>query len=223
MPNKYLRDAGLMPLSRDGRPSSTSLTREGGSREPSVGADVLVPFQQAMISGGFGMLVAGPLAAWIWRDPVLCVIGGFAGFVTVAGAAWVMLLLDHRHLLWAMERISHTDLNGDGQVGEVRVEIRHTDATGRTARLEYMNVAGITDEQLRVFARGVMLEGRPLTVAYWTGRGMPFSRGQYDALMSELTRFVIVRDNGHQGRDLTRKGMAVLRGIAEQPPAKNGM
>jgi hypothetical protein len=165
-----------------------------------------------------GAAVIGGVAGWALWDAVALMIGAVAGYVLVAGAVWSMLLVDHRRLLWDNERATHQDLDGDGTVGrvqEVRLSISHYDESGRFVRMEYLNIPGITQEQLQSFAREVT-RGMPLAVASWTGRGALFSRGQYDALMAELQRAGLVRDDGGNiGRVLTAAGRSILKKIAE--------
>jgi len=194
------------------RPANATLERQVASRVPTVEADVLVPLHQALTTGVFGMAAGAGIATLLFRDWLAAVIGASAGFLVVAGTAWLLLLADHRRLLWDIERAARLETAATDRV--LRVEVAHMDATGRLARMQLLNVPGVTEEQLRQFAR-LALDGRTLAVGAWCGAGKPFTRAQYDALMAELTTAGLVRDHGGNiGRQLTAAGRAVLRRIA---------
>jgi len=196
------------------RPVGEALERQVGSRAPSVEADVLVPLQQSVVTGMFGLACGAALGAVVFWEWLAALVGGFCGFIVAGGGMWALLLAEHRRLLWLVER-QMAGVEGDGGgVEELRVVIAHEDEVGRVVRMQYLNVAGVSGEELREFARAVV-GGAPLTVAYWTGTGALFSRAEYEVLMAELVRAGLVRDGGHQGRALTAAGRCVLRRVAE--------
>lgn len=167
-----------------------TLERQTAVRAPSVEADVRVPLQQAFASGWFGAVAGAALAVLLLRDVLAIVGGALAGFVLVAGAAWFVLLADHRRMLWEFERATVAP-SAQAAPAELRVAISHYDQNGRFVRMEYLDIPGISEEQLKQFARRVT-DGAPLAVTAWTGRGGLFSRSQYDTLMSELMRAGLV-------------------------------
>jgi hypothetical protein len=71
------------------------------ARSAQVGSDVLVPLLQ---SGVTGILVG--VVFWNPKAGVL------AFFI-----AWLLLLFDHRRLLWRIERVIGRDITADGKVG----------------------------------------------------------------------------------------------------------
>lgn len=88
------------------------------ARAADLVADLLVPLGQAAVTGG----LLGGLFVFLLAE-----VGGFKGdlvkvwalaSLAVAAVAWVILLLDSRRLLWALERVTGRDLDGDRQVGE---------------------------------------------------------------------------------------------------------
>lgn len=191
------------------------------ARPASVAADVAVPGLQALISG----LIAGALtlAGGLAFDYPLEYAGAVA--LAVLAIAWALLLADHRRLLWAVENLTRRDLDGDGATGEpaaaeparLILEVKHT-GTGDKRGLDFHHL-GIDAHAFLLWARAA-LEGQTLAVGAWVGRGRPFSRGQYDALMGELERAGIIRltdpKNPQSGRELTAPGRAALRACVRE-------
>lgn len=194
--------------------------RQAATREPTVSADVATPLLQAVVTGAFGGIAGATIGYGIGQNLQGVLLGAGTGGVVVSGAAWCVLLWDHRRLLWATERAIHQDLDGDGKIGPRRltVEASYHDIHGRLTQMEYLTIDSITEKQLIEFAREVTANKRTLAVAYWTRTGSPFSRGQFDAMMAELIRIGWVRDNGHGGRELSAAGRVMLGKIAVQHP-----
>ena len=187
------------------------------ARAASVASDVAVPALQSLISGA----VAGAVTL------ALCVAFGWqmriAGAVALAvlALAWVWLLVDHRRLLWAVENLTHADVNRDGAIGQPEparlvLEVKHSG--GERSGFDFLHL-GIDQADFLTWARAV-LDGRSLAVGQWVGRGRLFTRGQYDALMSELERAGIVRAadarNPQSGRELSPAGRAALRACVRE-------
>jgi len=179
------------------------------ARAASVGSDVAVPALQALISG----VVAGAVVL------ALCVAFGWAlriaGAVALAVLAitWLLLLIDHRRLLWAVENLTRADLDHDGAVGEpvtLRLEVKHSGNGGR--RFDFLHL-GVSDAAFLQWASAVVA-GRSLAVSSWVGRGQGFSRSEYDAMLAELERSEIVEKSG-KGTNaawvLTPEGREALR------------
>ena len=187
------------------------------ARAASVASDVAVPALQSLISG----VVAGAVTL------ALCVAFGWqmriAGAVALAvlALAWVWLLVDHRRLLWAVENLTHADVNRDGAIGQPEparlvLEVKHSG--GERSGFDFLHL-GIDQADFLTWARAV-LGGQSLAVGQWVGRGRLFTRGQYDALMSELERAGIVRAadarNPQSGRELSPAGRAALRACVRE-------
>lgn len=207
----HQNDAAEWPW-REGRPEAVE--RVGPSRAPSVEADVHVPLWQAMASGAFGAGLGGLVLGLATWDAVMLALGAVAGYLVVAAGVWFVLLLEHRRMLWLMER-AMLGLDEEGGTDELRVVVSQQDVEGRVVRMQYLNVAGVNADELREFARAVV-DGAPLSVGYWTGRGSLFSRAEYEVLMAELVRAGLVRDGGTQGRQLTAAGRAILGRVASE-------
>ena len=79
-------------------------------REPNAGADLLVPFGQAVVSAGVAALLCGVLAALAGRGDVLRIVGGV--FVGSLAVAWLWRLGVVDSLLHVIETITQ-ELEGD--------------------------------------------------------------------------------------------------------------
>jgi hypothetical protein len=80
--------------------------------------DVLVPGAQAAITGSLvgAALTIGVALFTDYEDNLLALWLGLALGITTL--AWVILLLDHRRLLWAVERLTGVDIDQDGSTGK---------------------------------------------------------------------------------------------------------
>ena len=107
--------AGMTSQRFDNVAEAGAFERIAPARAPELRADVLVPLCQALVSG----IVAGGLwaggAAALGADFWAVFIASVAIF---GGAAWFILLADHRRSLWVRERRESRDIDGDGHVGE---------------------------------------------------------------------------------------------------------
>jgi len=187
--------------------------RRSPARRPAVSSDVGVPLAQTVVSGvvlALGVGVGAALCGASWRSFVYAGVGFVAGVVL----CWFALLSGTRQLLWTVERVTRTDLDGDRHVGAppaarppVQVEVTQTRDDGRLAKMIFANL-DISDEQLEQLARG-LLDGKS-TVATWTGSGGAFSRGEFERARDELIRAGLlywVNESAHaQGVGLTAVG-----------------
>ena len=89
------------------------------ARPADLVADLVVPFGQAMITGA---LLAGLFVVLLAE-----VVPDFDGDLLkvwamialgIAALAWLLLLVDTRRLLWAIEKLTGRDLDNDNQVGK---------------------------------------------------------------------------------------------------------
>jgi len=99
--------------------AETTTEYRAPARQASPSSDVLVPFFQAVICG---VTVAIVGCAFVSLR-----IGALAFAVTFA-VAWFGLLFDHRRLLWSIEKVTDTDFNQDGQVGQPEPGVVYVDA-----------------------------------------------------------------------------------------------
>jgi hypothetical protein len=188
--------------------------------------DVIVPAGQSLLIAagvGVGAFVLAVLVT-VWRSwpfwAPLAAAGGLGG-VSFA-ASIVLLVLDHRRLLWAAERALDVDLDHDGVTGEPEqprraLQVELLEDHGSRQRLSFIDLPG-SDAQLVELARGV-LNGKGTSESEWTGSGNPFSRSEFGALRAALIKRGLAHwinpDAHSQGWKLTAAGRAVMQRIAE--------
>lgn len=203
----------LHPAPPGAVPDGAELESAAPARAADLVADVAVPFLQAVVTGALvGSLLTLALAELVpdYDGDLLLVWAGAT--LTISTLAWLFLLLDTRKLLWAIERLTGADLDGNQVAGPVvRVEV----TSGR--REVYFDLPG-TPEALATLARGV-LNGRSFAEDSWSGRGAPFSRGEFRQIRDALIeRGLAVWRNPQakaQGVELTAAGKSVFQRLAE--------
>lgn len=200
------------------------------STRPAVKEDLLVPGCWV----AYGAAIVGLLAligTLLVRDAwELQTKECFAIAVGVGMAAWALLYWHFTRLLWdglnfisTVEDITGLDINRDGAIGPPPVTITVQNPDSQHLR----RIPDIcTEDQLRRFIHGVLIEKRTLAVAQWVGRGRPFSRTEYDAFMAQCHRADIVRwkdpAEPNQGRELTAYGRNLLTQAAGQLGMQGG-
>lgn len=201
----------------DSTPRFTEAERRQPVRAQNLESDFLTPLSQAVVTAGFvslgGLFAAYKFTGFTWD------YGLAVGLVAGAGY-WLGAMLVNRKLLWMVEKITNTDLDGDNQVGEpdqppIELNVTHADETGRFKQMfRFTLPAGVTEQSFCDFASGVTLEQRGLSEAAWAGHGRPFSKAEYGTLLDSLTRSGIIRwkNERHpaQGRELTGAGRRSL-------------
>lgn len=188
-------------------------------RAQNAESDFLVPLLQSIGTGVFVFVAAAWLAKYI--DGITWDIAFFCGIIA-AGGFWLITVLSNRKLLWAVEKIVNSDLDSDGFTGEpaptppVALEVIHKSQDDSFRRMFRFDLpAGVSEDDFRDFARGVVNEGRGLAESSWTGSGKPFSKPKYSALLEVLDLAGVVRWRNQsapaQGRELTPAGGRALR------------
>ena len=135
---------------------------------PTLEAQALVPVAQGagigagVSAGTLAVAVLLAIAAHLpwWVPPVAALLAGLLAFA--AGA--VLLTLDHRRLLWAVEGVTRLDLDRDNHIGKppaprfttVEVIQRHP------TRIKYCRLP-FTDDELTSIARAVLRPGAPFS------------------------------------------------------------
>lgn len=189
------------------------------ARAPGIESDFITPFLQALGVGFFAVLVAAYL---VKMNDVVWHLSCFVGFVA-AGLWYIGAILFGRKTLW----ISETIYTGAPEMDPapvidtrppIQLEVVQKDERGRLASVQrFADLPADIQDRLPSFAAGV-LAGKGLTVSTWTGKGAPFSRQEFDAIMATLEQAGIVCWNNpndkKQGRALTRRGRAALEQIA---------
>ena len=197
-------------------PTGATYERRKPQRSATLESDAVVPLVQSLASAAVAAIAGGAASAvtGLWRPwPVSGVFG-----VGALALSWLVLLREHRGLLWDVERITGADLDGDGHAGRpievkpdtVRVEVLERER-GNT-RVRYVDVP-LSDPELERLAAGVL------------ERGVNFSRRSLaDAEILEAERYSDVKDammggdllryrgkGKHSGLELSPAGRAFLR------------
>ena len=161
-------------------------------RRPRWEGEVLVPAGQAWLIGfgvGLGSLALSiPLTIW-QRWPWWVPLAVAASLACLAfGIAAVLLVLDHRRLLWAWEETVRFDLDGDGVVGEPEAEEVLTPEEPRFAYVNdpYRRRRLLVARDFRFFLREAY-DGRGTTWRAWDGVVLPSGRRVTRPLWEEYT------------------------------------
>lgn len=164
------------------------------AREPTIPGDVGVPLLQAAITA---LLIAALLTALLANlTPHWPAILGLT-FGTVLLLGWLWLLVDHRRLLWGVEKTTHHDLDGDQVIGPppqdqtLVVDVRE----GNTRHLIRADVLQMSDDRLIKFALAVQ-RGRPMVETAWAKDTTIFPNG--------INSFKLVRQQLTEAGMLTR-------------------
>ncbi len=189
-------------------------------REPSssstVESEVIVPLAQSSITG----LVLGLVwltGSILWHRIDLAPYALIITIVTMA-VVWLMLLREHRSLLWKLETITRTDLDGDRFVGRPTADpdpmpITTVEIVDQAqGRIRYVDLP-ITDEVLELLARAVLMSGQPFSRRNLHDAGVLHSE-QYGPVSTAMIAAGLVRYKGNgpnTGMDLTPSGRSFLR------------
>jgi hypothetical protein len=192
------------------------MTTSVPARAPTFIGDVVVPLVQALITGGLlgGLLVlvlavvvpdfGGDLLA-LWAITSL----------TLSSGAWLLLLGQHRKLLWAIERVTSLDLDGDGEAGppEKRTIEVHVKDRGHT-RIVGADWLGIDDDRLILFAAG-LVRGRGLTEGEWGRDKAAFPKGMnhFRAVRGKLLEAGLIERVNPEAENSTYRATAAGRAV----------
>ena len=212
----------LVPWEPDGgatrRPGVFIAECRRPARPANIESDFMVPVLQSVAVGSLvttGGLYLSLFYGWLtWH--LSCFIG-----LAAAGICFMAVLFWNRPLLWIVETVTHTDLDGDGHIGQPQPEtatelIVNVKAEGGGVRQQYLSTLGVPPEKLQKFA-GMVLSGRGLGVNAWTGRTGMFTRSEFDGLMGELERSGLVEranDAPNAARQLTETGKSAFEQLS---------
>jgi len=186
--------------------------RKAPAREPSLQGDVAVPLAQSVLTGiALGVPVASGLGLLGYELGQCLTAGAVAAVVGISGT-WFTKLGLHHDLLWAVEKITGRDIDGDDEVGEpepkpepepFRVEL----AQGRQTRIVDLPA---TDAQLCAIAQSVLSGGT------FARRELSdiLTADEYKALAAAMLAGGLLAAKGkttNAGVELTYAGRAVLR------------
>jgi hypothetical protein len=200
-------------------PAGSEYERRKPERSASLESDALVPVVQSLVSALVASISAGVASALtgIWQPfPAAGVCG-----VGALALSWLVLLREHRGLLWDVERVISGNFGTESPTGTpqdvLRVEI--TEHKGHNQHISYLELPG-TPQQLMTLANG-LLGGKGTSESDWTGSGKPFSRSEFREIRTALIDRGLATwanpDHHAQGWELTAAGRAVMRRIADHP------
>ena len=191
------------------------------NQQESFTGAVLVPTGQAVITGCFIGLAAGSIAWAVGANNPAAL--GLASGATVAALAWFGLRSSWERRIESVLGVASQSAAAAALAYNqvIRVEV----LSDGTRAGDFLDLPGGPDNLIK-FACGLR-EGKPLTVATWTGSAGVYTRGQFEALRFELLKRGLVRwRNPHDpkgGAELTARGRATFKGIAtlaNQHPAE---
>ena len=182
-------------------------------------AGVKVPFSQALISGVISG-VAALIIAWVFDvlDPWK---PGLVMFALITPLVWFTSRRNWVGLVNRVEEWTGLDLPGnDAPEDKAVTYIDLTTKVGATRRTQNL-VIPATEEQLRKFAKGLLIDNVTPAERNWTGRGRPFSIDKYEEFRSYLEKAELLTKSNdksnNQGFTLTAKGRATLAHYLPHP------
>jgi len=218
---KNYRQSAAWPTAQE-PPPGMEMTTSVPVRPAGFVSDVLVPLAQAAVTGALLAALLTVAACTLFNIDIKPIIiwAGLALLITTG--AWLLLLVDHRRLLWAIETMTGIDLDQDGAVGNaekrrLEVELKLSERSTVIVDSEWLE---IDDAQLSAFALGLM-GGRKLTEAAWGKDRAAFPEGinQFRAFRERIEGAGLIRrinpDVASSPYEVTPAGRAVFGRIAE--------
>lgn len=196
-------------------PAGTEYERRKPERSASLESDALVPVVQSVVSAIVASISGGVTSALtgFWRPLPSGAVSGAA----ILTLSWLILLRDHRGLLWDVERVTGTDLDHDGSVGpiEVKPDVTRVEITERdqgNTRVRYVDVP-LSDSELEKLAQAVLQHDLTFSRRSLNEAGVMESE-RYAELTDRMLQGDLLRYRGkgkHSGLELSPAGRAFLR------------
>lgn len=140
--------------------AGTTLEQRAPSRPAELVADLLVPIGQAVFTGALlGGLVVFVASRTRYEGDLWALWLGVA--LAVATVTWVLLLMDSRRLLWALERATGLDINRDGTKGKPGERVVIVGAA-RGQLKQQQEERAETQSQFARFVKGIPVKGTDL-------------------------------------------------------------
>jgi len=198
--------------------------RREPARSASLEADVYTPALQTLITALIGAVAAATLGMLLHWEKVLVVTLTTSSLTGVL--AWMILMREHRDLLWKIESIVGADLDQDGYTGQpsltprlepkrsnIEATIRTENERGHLKSLRFITLPQIiTDQNMVDIATLLITENRPLSRR---GLSNVISDDNYTVLIAALHQSQLIEyRNGRtvaNGYKLTRPGKALMQ------------
>ena len=179
-----------------------------------TGAAVVVPLLIAVVTGFLVMVLSMVIMGKALMDILDILFWGFIVGVLTTLVVWVVLLL-RWFKISDLEKITNTDINRDGHIGEtrnIRVQIDRLNNNGHLEQSQMFDFSGIaTEEQLVTFFDGVLNQHKTLAESNWKGK--VFSKTQWPVFRAELLKRGLAAANNdkssNMGFSLTELGERV--------------
>ena len=191
------------------------------------GSGVVLPFTQALITGGLCGMAVGSVVS-LFAPTLAAGSAGMAAGSVAAAAAWMSYRND-----WAYEVMylagavdapqaegNNVNTNTNANTNVVSVHVTQEDSGGYV-KGDFIELPA-KPEQLAALAAG-LAAGRSLAENLWTGRGKPFSKAEYATLRAELIQRGLAQwrdpETPAQGWELLAAGRSVIRefsGVGEE-------
>ena len=193
----------------------------------SFSAAVGIPLAQSLITSLIAGVSTGLVTAV--NEPENALFYASLATFSTLGLSWIRGVRRWENWVYAAERRTGRDINGDGKIGNprqnappetVRVEVIEND--GR--QMSFLDLP-VSKPKLVALARHIM-QGGKFSISALAGQGKSFSRPELEALRDELLKRGMLRWRNpaapNQGVDFTRGGHAMLRTMASQamPPGQ---
>jgi len=195
----------------------SSVERVTPVRPPTLEADVLVPGAQCLLIGAGAFCVVTVMGgAWLPLEHAL-ILGVAAGGIG-AGAMAYDAITEARRSLYSVEKLKDNLAATSTSAAQAAIETVELRVTREDLNPSHPPISirdlPVDAERLRALAQAALADA-PLTQAEWAGSDKPFSRPEFDQVMTYLTELGLVawnssRDNA-QGRALTRGGRHALQ------------
>ena len=188
-------------------------------RGATVESNLAVPLGQALgvgiavgvVAGIATLLLGGPIAGlqggelWAWGGRVAGALGGL-----VWAGATVWLVVDHRALLWRVERAASLDRDRDGYEGQQQTTttVQVADPTGRRSRFAALP---LSEDRLTEVAREVLGTGADFSRHGLSG---VLSQNEYEQLSAAMLKGGLLVELPDRSRQLSASGRALFRKLA---------
>lgn len=186
--------------------SGSSYTRRRPVRDASLEADVFVPGTQAVITS-----IVAALSGWggfaLLQTPRPWALGLGAGALAL-GLSWLILLCDHRSLLWETEEVTPPQENERKANSFTTVEI--TDQP--RGQIRYVDVP-LDDDELHSLAAGLLAQRRHFSRRSLVNAGV-IAKEKYTDVLDVFLSGGLARQKGkttNAGVELTGAGRAFLK------------
>ena len=184
----------------------------------SVGAGVIVPLLQALVTGLLVAIIAALVTAY-YKVTDWYFWAAISAALVIFGQ-WMFSQALWRRIVRLVEREWLVDIDGDGTIGEPEpqqpaqsIQVEVTDKNSGFPRTDFIELP-FSEDNITQLAEGLKI-GKPFTEREWCGAGKPLSVNQFRKARVEMLRRGLIEQvnakDARQGYRLTKAGTAVMR------------